>query len=109
MMSSCAPWSGETREQQARCGGSMCCGPVRSSPVLSKQRRRKERKHHDRHGHDSPTVSGYVSTSANVLREHPGTATLRLGMLTPSSNTVLEPITYRMLAGVPDVTAHFAR
>ena len=33
----------------------------------------------------------------------------RLGMLTPSSNTVLEPVTYAMLAGIPDVTAHFAR
>ncbi|MGE0223002.1 MAG: aspartate/glutamate racemase family protein [Acetobacteraceae bacterium] len=33
----------------------------------------------------------------------------RLGMLTPSSNTVLEPVTYAMLAGLPDVTAHFAR
>jgi len=34
---------------------------------------------------------------------------VRLGMLTPSSNTVLEPYTYAMLAGLPDVTAHFAR
>ncbi len=34
---------------------------------------------------------------------------IRLGMLTPSSNTVLEPVTYAMLAGLPDVTAHFAR
>jgi maleate isomerase len=33
----------------------------------------------------------------------------RLGMLTPSSNTVLEPVCYRMLAGVPDVSVHFAR
>ena len=33
----------------------------------------------------------------------------RLGMLTPSSNTVLEPTTSAMLAGLPDVTAHFAR
>lgn len=36
-------------------------------------------------------------------------ATTRLGMLTPSSNTVLEPITAAMLADLPDVTAHFAR
>ena len=35
--------------------------------------------------------------------------TVRLGMLTPSSNTVLEPITAAMLAGVSDVTAHFSR
>lgn len=35
--------------------------------------------------------------------------TTRLGMLTPSSNTVLEPMTAAMLAGLPDVTAHFGR
>ncbi len=35
--------------------------------------------------------------------------TIRLGMLTPSSNTVLEPTTAHMLAGLPDVTAHFQR
>lgn len=34
---------------------------------------------------------------------------LRLGMLTPSSNTVLEPSTYAMLRDVPTVTAHFSR
>lgn len=34
---------------------------------------------------------------------------VRLGMLTPSSNTVLEPVTSAMLAAVPGVTAHFAR
>jgi maleate isomerase len=33
----------------------------------------------------------------------------RLGMLTPSSNTVLEPVTYAMLAGLPDISAHFGR
>jgi len=32
-----------------------------------------------------------------------------LGMLTPSSNTVLEPVTSAMLAEVEDVTAHFGR
>ncbi|NVK35661.1 MAG: aspartate/glutamate racemase family protein [Rhodobacteraceae bacterium] len=32
-----------------------------------------------------------------------------LGMLTPSSNTVLEPITSAMLAGLPDTSAHFGR
>ncbi len=32
-----------------------------------------------------------------------------LGMLTPSSNTVLEPMTSDMLSGLPDVTAHFGR
>lgn len=34
---------------------------------------------------------------------------VRLGMLTPSSNTALEPITAAMLADVPEVTAHFSR
>ncbi|NMJ40004.1 Asp/Glu/hydantoin racemase [Roseomonas sp. JC162] len=34
---------------------------------------------------------------------------VRLGMLTPSSNTVLEPATYGLLAGVPQVSAHFQR
>lgn len=33
----------------------------------------------------------------------------RIGMLTPSSNTVLEPVTQRLLAGLPGVTAHFSR
>jgi maleate isomerase len=32
-----------------------------------------------------------------------------LGMLTPSSNTILEPVTAAMLADVPGVTAHFGR
>jgi maleate isomerase len=32
-----------------------------------------------------------------------------IGMLTPSSNTVLEQVTAAMLAGLPDVTAHFGR
>lgn len=34
---------------------------------------------------------------------------LRLGMLTPSSNTVLEPAMARMLAGLSDVSVHFSR
>lgn len=37
------------------------------------------------------------------------TRPVRLGMLTPSSNTALEPITYAMLAGVDGISAHFAR
>ncbi len=36
-------------------------------------------------------------------------ASTRLGMLTPSSNTVLEPITAAMLHDLPDTSAHFAR
>jgi maleate isomerase len=34
---------------------------------------------------------------------------IRLGMLTPSSNTVLEPVTQAMLAGLPGVSVHFGR
>ena len=34
---------------------------------------------------------------------------IRLGMLTPSSNTVLEPMTGAMLAETPEITAHFSR
>src|SRR5689334_24222501 len=33
----------------------------------------------------------------------------RLGMITPSSNSVLEPVTSAMLAGTSGVTAHFSR
>lgn len=33
----------------------------------------------------------------------------RLGMLTPSSNTALEPVTYAMLSGIDGVSAHFSR
>lgn len=33
----------------------------------------------------------------------------RIGMLTPSSNTVLEPVTQAMLAATPSTTAHFSR
>jgi maleate isomerase len=32
-----------------------------------------------------------------------------LGMLTPSSNTTLEPVTAAMLSGLPGVSAHFGR
>lgn len=34
---------------------------------------------------------------------------IRLGMLTPSSNTVLEPATATLLADTPHITAHFQR
>jgi maleate isomerase len=36
-------------------------------------------------------------------------AKYRLGMLTPSSNTVLEPVVQAMLTGLPEVSAHFSR
>src|SRR3954470_8806853 len=32
-----------------------------------------------------------------------------LGMLTPSSNTTLEPVTTAMIAGIPEASAHFGR
>ncbi len=34
---------------------------------------------------------------------------IRLGVLTPSSNTALEPLTSRIVAGVPGCSAHFSR
>ena len=34
---------------------------------------------------------------------------IRLGMLTPSSNTTLEPVTSAMLSGLAEVSAHFSR
>jgi maleate isomerase len=34
---------------------------------------------------------------------------IRLGVLTPSSNTALEPLTSQLAAGVPGCTAHFSR
>jgi maleate isomerase len=36
-------------------------------------------------------------------------ARIRLGMLTPSSNTVLEPVTQAMVSGAAGVSAHFSR
>ncbi len=38
------------------------------------------------------------------MKEH-----IRLGILTPSSNTALEPLTSAMVAQLPGVSAHFAR
>jgi maleate isomerase len=42
------------------------------------------------------------------MRDTVGLRTL-LGVLTPSSNTVVEPYTSAILSGLPDVTAHFGR
>lgn len=42
------------------------------------------------------------------MRESVGDRTL-LGVLTPSSNTVLEPLTAAILHDLPDVSAHFGR
>lgn len=38
-----------------------------------------------------------------------GGGRVRLGMLTPSSNTVLEPVLGRMTGDLPDVSVHFSR
>lgn len=38
-----------------------------------------------------------------------GVVRKRLGMLTPSSNTTLEPVTTAMIAGIPEASAHFSR
>lgn len=35
--------------------------------------------------------------------------TTRIGMITPSSNTCVEPCTYALVAGILDTTVHFAR
>lgn len=51
-------------------------------------------------------MSTPVQTGSRASR-HP--QRVFLGMLTPSSNTALEPITAAMLSGLPEVTAHFAR
>jgi maleate isomerase len=37
------------------------------------------------------------------------TKRILLGMLTPSSNTTLEPITTQMISGLPELSAHFSR
>ncbi|MDP9097202.1 MAG: Asp/Glu/hydantoin racemase, partial [Pseudomonadota bacterium] len=34
---------------------------------------------------------------------------IRLGMLTPSSNTVLEPVIAQLVAGLPGLSVHFSR
>jgi maleate isomerase len=36
------------------------------------------------------------------------TKRILLGMLTPSSNTILEPISQAMVAGLPEVSVHFS-
>lgn len=38
-----------------------------------------------------------------------GNKRVLLGMLTPSSNTTLEPVTTQMLTGLPEASAHFGR
>ena len=51
-----------------------------------------------------------AAAAGRSLRPMPSdTRRVLLGMLTPSSNTVLEPVTAAMLAGLPEVSAHFGR
>lgn len=45
----------------------------------------------------------------SFLQEPEVSRKIRLGMLTPSSNTTLEPVTTAMVAQVPGVSAHFGR
>ena len=47
-----------------------------------------------------------ATANANLFPPIPST---RLGMLTPSSNSVLEPTLMRMTASLPDVSLHFGR
>lgn len=46
---------------------------------------------------------------SDALNEDAAARVLRLGMLTPSSNTVLEPTLGTMLAPTPDISVHFSR
>src|SRR5436305_3520892 len=48
-------------------------------------------------------------TASMTGRAKAVTSRVFLGMLTPSSNTILEPVTTAMLSGLPEVTAHFSR
>jgi maleate isomerase len=52
---------------------------------------------------------GAVARTADGIERSTMTRPVRLGMLTPSSNTVLEPVTAAMLGGLPEVSAHFSR
>jgi maleate isomerase len=44
-----------------------------------------------------------------VAEDIPAESRVRLGMLTPSSNTVLEPVCGEMLRCIPEVSVHFGR
>ena len=43
------------------------------------------------------------------LKDHQMTRPIRIGVLTPSSNTALEPLTCALAVAVPNCSAHFAR
>src|SRR5215470_12778659 len=55
-------------------------------------------------------MSTRLLTGPQSLPETPAmTRPVRLGVLTPSSNTALEPLTSAIVAGVPGCSAHFSR
>jgi maleate isomerase len=54
-------------------------------------------------------ASHEVAGRASVPMEKEAKRRVLLGMLTPSSNTILEPVTSAMLQRLPEVTAHFGR
>ena len=43
------------------------------------------------------------------MQDRPMSRTVRLGVLTPSSNTALEPLTGAIVAGLPGASVHFSR
>jgi maleate isomerase len=58
--------------------------------------------------HDRPEA--HLRPAISRPLEHPNmTRPLRLGVLTPSSNTALEPLTSALAAAVPACSAHFSR
>jgi maleate isomerase len=55
-----------------------------------------------------PKISEFINLFSNTIQ--PGNMNkISIGVLTPSSNTALEPLIAAMLANLPDVSAHFAR
>jgi maleate isomerase len=60
-------------------------------------------------GCDAGRWHGFRDASAATHEIPTMTDRTLLGMLTPSSNTTLEPVTTAMLAGLPEVSAHFSR
>jgi maleate isomerase len=54
-------------------------------------------------------AAGHLAAAGDGLLKEPNVKRILLGMLTPSSNTVLEPTTSAMVAGLPEVSAHFGR
>ena len=44
-----------------------------------------------------------------TVNREPAARTLRLGVLTPSSNTALEPLTSALATAMPRCSAHFSR